>query len=210
MCPNDHLAQSNVCCHLTTLTHAHPANRVHNTKREDLTFIGFQLWVFGMSIVAILNESIPHTLAALATHVLATAWSGYQLVNTASFQSEFVRSTIRSGLCGGGSVNLLPTYWVERRAAEVSVLVVNAVSLLISGALSWRLVKVRSLESGLLVPMLNCSRCLDGRHSSVSVPRWRSTASTKLCSPFPSACRSRSSSSVRSTQLDCLLLAEHQ
>jgi hypothetical protein len=95
-----------------------------------------------MSTVAILNESIPHTLAALATHVLATAWSGYQLVNTASFQSEFVRSTIKSGLCGGGSVNLLPNYWVERRAAEVTVLVVNAVSLLLSAALSWRLVKM--------------------------------------------------------------------
>ncbi|KIM30859.1 hypothetical protein M408DRAFT_65741 [Serendipita vermifera MAFF 305830] len=118
-----------------------PNQIIHNTKREDLTFIGFQIWVFGMSVVAILNESIPHTLAALATHLLTAAWSGYQLVNTASFQSEFVRSTIRSGLCGRG-VNLLPNYWVERRAAEVSVLVVNGVSLLISAALSWRLVKM--------------------------------------------------------------------
>ena len=50
--------------------------RLENTKREDVVFIAFQLWVLGMSIVAVsriqppalryltslklLNESIPH------------------------------------------------------------------------------------------------------------------------------------------------------
>ena len=34
--------------------------RVKNTKREDIVFICFQIWVLGMSIVALLNESIPH------------------------------------------------------------------------------------------------------------------------------------------------------
>ena len=33
---------------------------VENTKREDLAFIGFQVWLLGMSLVALLNESIPH------------------------------------------------------------------------------------------------------------------------------------------------------
>jgi hypothetical protein len=43
---------------------------IHNTKREDVTFLAFQTWVLGMqSLVALLNESIPHTLAAL-THLL--------------------------------------------------------------------------------------------------------------------------------------------
>lgn len=36
-----------------------------NTKREDLVFIAFQIWVLGMSIVAILNESIPHMYVVL-------------------------------------------------------------------------------------------------------------------------------------------------
>jgi hypothetical protein len=34
--------------------------RLRNTKREDFTFLAFQIWVLGMSLVALLNESIPH------------------------------------------------------------------------------------------------------------------------------------------------------
>ena len=34
--------------------------RLRNTKREDFTFLAFQIWVLGMSMVALLNESIPH------------------------------------------------------------------------------------------------------------------------------------------------------
>lgn len=116
-----------------------PNQIIHNTKREDVTFMAFQFWVLGMSIVAILNESIPHIGASLFTHILATIWSAYQMYNTASFQEEFVRSTIRSGLCTGA--NLLPGYWKERRAAEIAVLVVNCVSLLVFAFLSWRLIK---------------------------------------------------------------------
>ena len=34
--------------------------RVDNTKREDIVFVAFSVWVLGMSFVAILNESPPH------------------------------------------------------------------------------------------------------------------------------------------------------
>ena len=40
-----------------------PAFRVHrveDTEREDVVFICFQIWVLAMSLVALLNESIPH------------------------------------------------------------------------------------------------------------------------------------------------------
>jgi len=116
-----------------------PKQMIRNTKREDVTFIAFQIWVLGMSVVAILNESIPHIIASLLTHLLATAWSGYQLYNTALFREEFQRSTIDSRRCG--DVNLLPGYWQQRNAAEIGVLVVNGVSLLAMTFLSWRLVK---------------------------------------------------------------------
>jgi hypothetical protein len=96
-----------------------------------------------MSVVAILNESIPHILAALLVHVLATVWSAFQLFNTANFQEEFIRSTIKSGRCG---VNLIPGYWDERRGAELAVLIVNCVSLVATAVLSWRLIKVRHIQ----------------------------------------------------------------
>ncbi|KAG8774956.1 hypothetical protein FRC15_000894 [Serendipita sp. 397] len=117
-----------------------PNQIIHNTKRQDVTFMAFQFWVLGMSIVAILNESIPHIAASLITHILATAWSVYQIFNTASFRNEFTRSTIQSGLCGG--INLLPDYWTKRRSAELAVLIVNCVSLIAFIILSWRLVKL--------------------------------------------------------------------
>jgi hypothetical protein len=37
-----------------------PLETLRNTKREDIVFLNFHLWVLGMSIVAILNESFVH------------------------------------------------------------------------------------------------------------------------------------------------------
>ncbi|KAG9093933.1 hypothetical protein FRC07_011397, partial [Ceratobasidium sp. 392] len=109
-----------------------------NTQREDAVFIGFQFWVLGMSIVALLNESVPHIIAAFLTHVLMTSWSVFQIIHTANFRSEFNRLTTR-GACGG--VNLLPTYWKARANAEIPVLAFNVVVLIGSAYMSWRLLK---------------------------------------------------------------------
>lgn len=104
----------------------------------------------------VLNESIPHVIASLFTHLLATGkqttpkrdctdwlkqylgWGTYQIVNTNKFKSDFSRLTT-DGACG---VNLLPTYWGSRRSAEVASLSLNALALLIGIVLSCRLVKV--------------------------------------------------------------------
>jgi len=42
-----------------------------------------------MSFVALMNESIPHVVASLLTHVLATVWSGFQVSDIPSFMFEF-------------------------------------------------------------------------------------------------------------------------
>ena len=73
------------------------------------------------------------------THVLATGWGGFQINHTAQFRSEFSELTT-NGACKG--VNLLGGYWHDRFIAEVTSLSLNAVSLLLSGFLSWRLFKV--------------------------------------------------------------------
>ena len=125
---------SSVCVHALQW----PMQRLWNTQREDAVFIGFQVWVLGMSVVALLNESVPHIIAAFLTHVLATGWSAFQLAHTANFRSEFNRLTTR-GACGG--VNLLPMYWKARANAEITVLVLNAVVLIASGYMSWKLLK---------------------------------------------------------------------
>ncbi|THH21010.1 hypothetical protein EW146_g465 [Bondarzewia mesenterica] len=115
-----------------------PVQLLDNTKREDIAFIGFQFWVLGMSIVALLNESIPHIIASLLTHLSATAWAGFQVWNTTAFHDDFRRLTT-NGVCG---INLLPSYWSDRSKAEIPSLALNAAGLLVSVFLSWRLIKL--------------------------------------------------------------------
>ncbi|KAF9650714.1 hypothetical protein BDM02DRAFT_3267747 [Thelephora ganbajun] len=114
-----------------------PATTLDNTKREDIVFIAFQIWVLGMSTVAILNESIPHVIASLFTHMVATGWGTFQIIHTNQFRTSF-SSLITNGACG---VNLLPAYWGPRRSAEISSLTLNVLALLIGIILSWRLTK---------------------------------------------------------------------
>jgi len=115
-----------------------PVQTLRNTKREDVAFIAFQCWVLGMSIVALLNESIPHIIAAVLTHLSATAWGAFQVYNTNAFHRDFKRLTT-DGAC---RVNLLPSYWSSRSRAEIPSLAFNVAALLLSCFLSFRLIKL--------------------------------------------------------------------
>jgi hypothetical protein len=116
-----------------------PVSVLGNTKREDMVFIAFQFWVLGMSIVALLNESIPHILASLVTHLMATAWAGFQITHTASFRSDFSR-VITHGACK--NISLLPHYWDARGKAEIPSLALNVIALFVSSFLTWKLIKL--------------------------------------------------------------------
>jgi len=115
-----------------------PVSQLHNTQREDLVFIGFQVWVLGMSFVALLNESIPHVAASLLTHLMATGWAVNQVSATQKFRSDFTR-VITNGACDG--VALLPNYWQRRGSAEIVVAALNVFALVVAAFLSWKLVK---------------------------------------------------------------------
>lgn len=92
-----------------------------------------------MSIVALLNESIPHIFASLLTHMLATGWATFQITHTATFRSEFNR-VITKGACK--HITLLPHYWEARGQAEIPSLVMHVVALLVSCFLTRRLIKL--------------------------------------------------------------------
>jgi len=114
-----------------------PLETLRNTKREDIVFLNFHFWVLGMSIVAILNESLVHMIATLVTHALLTAWSTFQIISTRDFQIDFNR-IITHNACPGPS--LLPDYWKQRTSVEIPAAVLNGVALLLSAFLTWRLV----------------------------------------------------------------------
>ncbi|KAF9455016.1 hypothetical protein P691DRAFT_770111 [Macrolepiota fuliginosa MF-IS2] len=120
---------------------SYPLSILANTKREDIVFMAFQFWVLGMSVVALLNESIPHIFASLVTHIIATAWGGSQLIHTANFRSDF-NTLITHGACEGVDLPITVGYWQARRAAEISSLTLNVLALLVSGLLSWKLFKL--------------------------------------------------------------------
>lgn len=126
------------------LTYIHYTLRLSNTKREDITLIGFQIWVFGMSIVALLNESIPHICAALVTQLLVTIWTLFQVTQTEQFRQSFAR-IITNDACHG--MKLLGNYWQERKVAEISSAVLNGVGLLVTALLTYKLTKVRLVKS---------------------------------------------------------------
>jgi len=99
----------------------------------------FQFWVLAISIRALWNESIPHILASLLTHVMATAWGALQIIHTANFRTDFNR-VITHGACN--QTILSKSYWNARRWAEATSFSLNGLALIISCALTWKLVKL--------------------------------------------------------------------
>ena len=84
------------------------------------------------------TNSNQYSVASLLTHVVATAWGGFQIWHTEAFRKNFFELTV-DGACG---INLLLNYWKPRIDAEIASLALNAVALLLSAFLSWRLFKV--------------------------------------------------------------------
>ncbi|EJU00913.1 hypothetical protein DACRYDRAFT_116797 [Dacryopinax primogenitus] len=115
-----------------------PFQQLAQTKRRDAFFITFQLWVLGMSLHALYAESIPSVIAVFVTHLFATGWTAYEVVQTAMFRASFLAITQNSA-CNG--VNLLPNYWVARGAVEIPTLIINCLTLVVSAYLTWKLVK---------------------------------------------------------------------
>ena len=90
------------------------------------------------------ESKVIFSIATLLTHLVATGWAGFQIFSSFQFRSDFAEVTT-NGACY--PINLLPTYWQSRSAAEIPSFVLNAVALLVSALLSWRLAKVRFFPS---------------------------------------------------------------
>ncbi|KAH7322283.1 hypothetical protein B0J17DRAFT_245001 [Rhizoctonia solani] len=116
-----------------------PAQVLRDFAREDLAMIGFQAWLFGMTIVAILNESVPHMVAGLFTQALSTGWSAFQMARSTSFRAQYGETIVR-GACSG--VDVLPDYFSHRTTDEIPIVVLNAIFLVTLIILSWRMCKV--------------------------------------------------------------------
>ena len=116
-----------------------PNQVLRDFAREDLAMIGFQVWLLVMTIVAILNESIPHLIAGLVTQALSTGWSAFQMARSTSFRARYETIIVR-GACSG--VDVLPDYFSHRTKDEIPIVVFNGVFLIAMAVLSWRMCRV--------------------------------------------------------------------
>ncbi|KLO11581.1 hypothetical protein SCHPADRAFT_905925 [Schizopora paradoxa] len=121
-----------------------PEILLHEAMSEDVVFLTFQLWLFGMALMTVLNESIPHLCAGLAGLALSTGWVAFQIRRNDTFETLF-RVLVTQDSCNG--IDLLGPYWAKRRAFFIPILTFNIISLLLSAYLSFNLFKIYAQES---------------------------------------------------------------
>jgi len=112
--------------------------QLHESWTEDLVMVGYNIWLFGLGAMAILNESIPHLVAAFLSSTFALIWSGSQLTETRGFHDQF--NTIINGACNG--VDILNVYWSQRGRIGIAIFVINVISVITLGVLGSKLVSV--------------------------------------------------------------------
>ncbi|KIM28836.1 hypothetical protein M408DRAFT_134031 [Serendipita vermifera MAFF 305830] len=118
-----------------------PLQTLLNGKREDIAFVFFQAWVFGLSVVAVLNQSVPHVIATLITHLLVVIWSSWEYLDTFNFQADYNTLVLginapgnptgeygKPGACDGQ--DFLPNYFGPRKTAQLVVALINFLGLI--------------------------------------------------------------------------------
>ncbi|KAF8918318.1 hypothetical protein CPB85DRAFT_1214125 [Mucidula mucida] len=117
---------------------------LRDARREDVVTLLFQIWMLSLSLVTILNESLPHLGASLAGHVLGTAWAGFRVSNSKMLQERY-NNLIVNGTCDG--IDLLGNWWDIRTQHTIPVIAIHVAALLIYLYLSTNIYKVYANQS---------------------------------------------------------------
>ncbi|KAK0478782.1 hypothetical protein IW261DRAFT_186712 [Armillaria novae-zelandiae] len=112
-----------------------PSQDLRNNEREDLALVFIQFWLFVISVIAMLYDSVPHIVAGFCARTLLTAWSAYVLWRTHSKKSVYQE------LIGNPdtpcSVDLFnEDYFRVRNGYEIPDLILNLTALAIACYLS--------------------------------------------------------------------------
>ncbi|KAG7447263.1 uncharacterized protein BT62DRAFT_967139 [Guyanagaster necrorhizus] len=117
---------------------------LQDSRKEDVVTLLYQIWMLSLSIIAILNESLPHLGAPLAGHILGTAWASFRVSSSKHLQARYNRFIVH-GTCDG--IDLLQDWWTIRTRHTIPVVVLNGVALLTLLYLSANLYKVYANQS---------------------------------------------------------------
>ncbi|KAJ7058121.1 hypothetical protein C8F01DRAFT_1149615 [Mycena amicta] len=114
-----------------------------DARREDLVVLAYQLWLFSMSMMTLLNESLPHLFASLAARALSTGWASFRIHGNNNLYGEY-QHVITVGKCDG--FDPLGDWW-SQGGIEIAALVFNILDLLVSAAISYKLFKVYASQT---------------------------------------------------------------
>jgi len=122
-----------------------PYQTLMSFTSEDITSLCLQVWLVIVSFLVLLNDSVPHTLAALMTRALEAGWAMYATWRGPYFQANFQELTTSPG--SQCSLDLFSAYWRKRHVFEISELALSTTGLIIFSYLSWKLLKVYNAQS---------------------------------------------------------------
>ncbi|KAG7447266.1 uncharacterized protein BT62DRAFT_893177, partial [Guyanagaster necrorhizus] len=112
-----------------------PSQDLRNNEREDLALVFIQFWLFTISVIAMVYDSVPHIVAGFCARTLLTSWSAYALWRSRSKKSIYQELIADSHTpC---SVDLFNgDYFRVRNGYEVPDLILNLTALSIACYLS--------------------------------------------------------------------------
>jgi len=123
----------------------YPSQILINFRREDISWLFLQFWLLATSFIAILNGSVPHTLAVLMTRALAAGWSMY-----AFWRGSYFRRNLQELIGDHGtpcSLDVFSDFWAIRRGYETADLVLNTTALVFFLYTSLSLLKIYNEQS---------------------------------------------------------------
>ncbi|KAJ7482310.1 hypothetical protein B0H11DRAFT_1218586 [Mycena galericulata] len=115
-----------------------------DARREDLVILVFQLWLLALSVVTLLNESLPHLFASLAARAMATGWAGFRVRGNINLQNTY-DLVIQTGPCNG--FDPMADWWDANTTNGIVGLVANVLIFVMMAALSYKLYKVYASET---------------------------------------------------------------
>lgn len=83
-----------------------PTQVLLQDKRDNLTLIVLQIWIFGLGFAALVNDSVPHLVAACIGYVSVATWSLVQLIDFYNFRTQYDRLIKGVGLPNSVNGNL--------------------------------------------------------------------------------------------------------
>ncbi|KAH9948515.1 hypothetical protein B0H21DRAFT_820997 [Amylocystis lapponica] len=117
----------------------YPRQVMELSKRQDWALFASQFWLFAISSIALVYNSIPQLIAVICTRLLATAWSAYAVWLTQHLTVRYHRLVVDPDTpC---HLDIFPAKVWTHRAYDVAELVVSVTTLVFTCYLGWYLIK---------------------------------------------------------------------